>query len=56
MKRMLEVYPRAVWLNPEPEEIWGYRQSIGILKEIMGGRMYPTTIQGLERAMRTLVK
>jgi hypothetical protein len=56
MKRMLEVYPRAVWLNPEPEEIWGYRQSIGILKEIMGGRMYPTTIQGLERAMRALVK
>ena len=56
MKRMLDVYPKAVWLNPEPEEIWGYRQSIGILKEIMGGRMYPTTIQGLERAMRALVK
>jgi len=56
MKRMLEIYPRAVWLNPEPEELWGYRQSIGILKEIMGGRMYPTTIQGLERAMRALVK
>jgi len=56
MKRLIEVYPRAVWLNPEPEEIWGYRQSIGILKEIMGGRMYPTTIQGLERAMRALVK
>jgi uncharacterized protein with von Willebrand factor type A (vWA) domain len=56
LKRMLEVYPRAVWLNPEPEEIWPYRQSIGILKEIMGGRMYPTTIVGLERAMRALVK
>jgi uncharacterized protein with von Willebrand factor type A (vWA) domain len=56
MKRLLEVYPKAVWLNPEPEEIWGYRQSIGILKEIMGGRMYPTTIEGLERAMRALVK
>jgi uncharacterized protein with von Willebrand factor type A (vWA) domain len=56
LKRMLEVYPRAVWLNPEPEEIWPYRQSIGILREIMGGRMYPTTIQGLERAMRALVK
>ena len=56
MKRMLDVYPKALWLNPEPEEIWGYRQSIGILKEIMGGRMYPTTIQGLERAMRALVK
>jgi len=56
LKRVLDVYPRAVWLNPEPEEIWPYRQSIGILKEIMGGRMYPTTIQGLERAMRALVK
>ena len=56
LKRMLEVYHRAVWLNPEPEEIWPYRQSIGILREIMGGRMYPTTIEGLERAMRSLVK
>jgi uncharacterized protein with von Willebrand factor type A (vWA) domain len=56
LKRLLDVYHRAVWLNPEPEEIWPYRQSIGILKEIMGGRMYPTTIVGLERAMRTLVK
>jgi len=56
LKRVLELYPRAVWLNPEPEEIWPYRQSIGILREIIGGRMYPTTIQGLERAMRALVK
>jgi len=56
MRRMLDVYHKAAWLNPEPEEIWPYRQSIGILKEIMGGRMYPTTIVGLERAMRTLVK
>jgi hypothetical protein len=56
LKRMLEVYHRAVWLNPEPEEIWPYRQSIGIIREIMGGRMFPTTIVGLERAMRSLVK
>ncbi len=56
LKRMLELYPRAVWLNPETEEIWPYRQSIGILREIMGGRMYPPPIQGLERALRALVK
>jgi len=54
MQRMLQVYPKAVWLNPEPEEIWGYRQSIGIIRELMGGRMHPTTIEGLERAMRYL--
>jgi uncharacterized protein with von Willebrand factor type A (vWA) domain len=56
MRRMLDVYPRAAWLNPEPEELWPYRQSIGILREIMGARMYPLTIEGLERAMRALVK
>jgi uncharacterized protein len=56
MRRMLDVYPKAVWLNPEPEQLWPYRQSIAVLREIMGGRMYPTTIEGLERAMRYLSK
>jgi uncharacterized protein with von Willebrand factor type A (vWA) domain len=56
IRRVLEVYPKAAWLNPEPEELWGYRQSIGIIREIMGGRMYPTTLEGLERAMRALAR
>jgi uncharacterized protein with von Willebrand factor type A (vWA) domain len=56
MKRMLEVYSKAVWLNPEPEELWPYRQSISIIREIMGDRMYPTSIEGLERAIRALAK
>lgn len=56
MKRMLDVYSKAVWLNPEPEEVWSYRQSTQILKELMGSRMFPTTIGGIERAMRTLNK
>ena len=56
MRRMLDVYPKAVWLNPEPEQLWPYRQSISILREIMEARMYPITIEGLERAMRYLSK
>ena len=56
IKRFMEIYPKCVWLNPEPEEIWPYRQSIGILKELMNARMYPTTLGGLERAMRALAK
>jgi len=56
MRRMLDIYHRAVWLNPEPEEIWAYRQSVGVIREIMGGRMFPTTIEGLERAMKSLTK
>ena len=56
MKRVTDVYQKCIWLNPEPEEIWGYRQSVQIVKELMGGRMYPTTIAGLENAMKLLTK
>jgi len=56
VKRVTDVYAKCVWLNPEPEEIWNYRQSIGIVKELMNGRMYPTTLEGLERAMKLLAK
>ena len=50
-KRGTDIYFKCVWLNPEPEEIWNYRQSIPIMKELMNERMYPTTLEGLERAM-----
>ncbi|HEX5393529.1 MAG TPA: VWA domain-containing protein [Rhodocyclaceae bacterium] len=54
LQRLLEAYPSAVWLNPDPEPYWQYRQSIQILRQIMGERMYPLTIAGLEQAMRNL--
>ena len=56
LRRMLDTYPKAVWLNPEPEQLWPYRQSISVIREIMEARMYPITIEGLERAMRYLSK
>ena len=56
LKRMLDVYSRAIWLNPTPEERWGYYESIGMVKNLMGDRMYPLTIEGLERGMRELVR
>ena len=56
MHRMLDVYPKAIWLNPEPEQLWPYRQSVSVIREIMEARMYPVTIEGLERAMRYLSK
>jgi uncharacterized protein len=56
LRRVLDVYPKAVWLNPEPEQLWSYRQSISVIREIFEGRMYGTTLQGLEQAMRSLTK
>ncbi len=56
MQRMLDVYAHAVWLNPQPEERWGYYDSIGMMRQLMGERMYPLTLAGLEEAMRELVR
>ena len=54
MRRVLDVYSHAVWLNPVPEPYWEGSPSIGILRQLMGGRMYPLTLGGLDRAMREL--
>ena len=56
MQRLLTVYPRAVWLNPTEEKWWHHTPSIGILQNIMGGRMYPLTLDGLDKAMRELTR
>lgn len=56
MQRLLEQFPKAIWLNPEPEGLWEYRQSIAIMRQLMKQRMYPVTLAGLEEAMRVLAK
>jgi uncharacterized protein with von Willebrand factor type A (vWA) domain len=43
LNRMIEQFPRFVWLNPEPEGLWQYRQSITVINQIMKNRMYPVT-------------
>ena len=54
VRRLLEVYPRAVWLNPVPEPDWGYTPSIQVLRSLMGERMFPLTLDGLSRAIEKL--
>ena len=54
LRRLVERFPKYAWLNPEPEGVWQYRQSISVIQQLVGGRMYPVTLAGLERAMREL--
>ncbi|WP_425416974.1 vWA domain-containing protein [Oricola indica] len=54
MQRVLDKFPRTIWLNPEREDRWRYTQSTQMLNEIMGGRMYPLTLKGLDEATREL--
>jgi uncharacterized protein with von Willebrand factor type A (vWA) domain len=56
MERVARTYPACVWLNPVAEKDWDYTQSIRIVRQLMGGRMYPLTLEGLDQAMRELVR
>src|ERR1035437_7998085 len=56
LERVTRTYPAAVWLNPVPEMEWDYTYSIQMVRQLMGGRMYPLTLEGLDRAMRELVR
>jgi hypothetical protein len=56
LQRMIQAWPKAVWLNPEPQASWQYRQSIALIRDIVQARMYPVTVAGIEQAMRLLSK
>ena len=54
MQRMLDQFEHSVWLNPVPERHWEYTPSIKLLKQVMADRMFPLTLDGLDRAMKEL--
>jgi uncharacterized protein with von Willebrand factor type A (vWA) domain len=56
IQRLTNAFPKFVWINPEPQGVWQYRQSISIMQQLMNHRMYPLTIKGIEEAMRLLTK
>jgi len=56
LQRLAERFPKFAWLNPEPEGVWEYRQSISVIRQVLANRMYPVTLAGLEKAMRELSK
>jgi uncharacterized protein with von Willebrand factor type A (vWA) domain len=53
---LLHAFPKHAWINPEPQGVWEYRQSISMIQQIVNQRMYPLTLKGLEEAMRGLSK
>ena len=54
LRRLADAYPSMAWLNPEAERTWDYRQSIGIIRQILGEKMFPLTLDGLTRAISHL--
>ncbi|WP_295856086.1 VWA domain-containing protein [uncultured Xylophilus sp.] len=56
LQRLTHAFPHYAWINPEPQGVWQYRQSIGLVQQLMSQRMYPLTLAGLEEATRLLSK
>ena len=54
IRRLLNTYPKAIWLNPEPAARWDYTPSVKITRELMEDRMFPLTIAGLDEGIRSL--
>jgi uncharacterized protein with von Willebrand factor type A (vWA) domain len=54
LSRLTQAFPKSVWINPEPQGVWGYRQSIELISQLMSKRMFSLTLSGLEQAMREL--
>ncbi|MBW6525636.1 VWA domain-containing protein [Sphingomonas sp. RHCKR7] len=56
LRRLTGAYPAAAWLNPAPEAQWGYSASTALIRDLLGGRMFPLTIEGIDAATRELAR
>ncbi len=54
LRRVCAHWPAHVWINPVPREHWRFTQSIGMIAQLVEGRMHPMTLDGLDQAMRAL--
>ena len=56
LKRVTDIYGKCVWLNPAPQEAWNWTPSVRMIHQAMAGRMFPLTLEGLDGAMRELMR
>ena len=56
MQRILDHFGKVIWLNPVQEEHWQYTHSINLVRQIVDDKMFPLTIDGLGRAIKSLTK
>jgi len=56
LARLIAAYRHAIWLNPEPERTWQYTRSTQMVLELLGPRMFPLTLDGLQRGVAMLRK
>lgn len=56
LKRITNHFDKVAWLNPETPSYWQYTQTIGLIKDVMQGHMYPMTLHGIEDMTKYLAR
>ena len=56
IKRLLDHFPKTIWINPVPQAHWTYSQSTQMLLTLLEGRMVPLTLDGLDQGMKMLLR
>jgi uncharacterized protein with von Willebrand factor type A (vWA) domain len=56
LDRVTQIYEHMVWLNPTAERHWDNNPSIDIIRQLVKDRMYPMTLEGLDKAMKELAR
>ncbi len=54
MQRVVSSFNKLIWINPVEECYWSYTPSISMVRGLVEDRMYPLTLDGLERGMEEL--
>jgi uncharacterized protein with von Willebrand factor type A (vWA) domain len=54
LERLTSHYRRSAWLNPTPRASWQHVRSIGMTSELMEGRMFPLTVNGIDEMAKEL--
>ena len=54
LERLTGHYRRSAWLNPTPKQSWGHVRSINMLNDVMEGRMFPLTVNGIDDMTKEL--
>ncbi|MBU4528587.1 MAG: VWA domain-containing protein [Hoeflea sp.] len=56
LRRALDHFHKAAWLNPTPEAYWPHTHSTALIRQLFSDRMFPMTLSGLEAATRQLTR
>ncbi|OUD10742.1 VWA domain-containing protein [Marivivens niveibacter] len=55
LERARDQWPNHLWINPVPERLWKFTQSISMIQQIFGpDKMVPMTLDGIDRGMKAL--